>query len=86
MLMMLIVKHVEKSGYESVRPCRTVSFFPPGDANLDDSFKAKGMLMAYGCDPESKGPVDEDGNCRYGGGRVFVMSVEGRTVSNYDFG
>ncbi len=81
---MLIVKHAEHSAHENVMPCRSVGYEPPS-SELGNEWPS-GRVVAYGCDPKLGGAVDADGVCRFGSGRVFVMSVEGRTVANYDLG
>jgi hypothetical protein len=81
---MLIVRHVECGGHESVMPCRSVGYEPPEKDQATDW--PEGCVLAYGCDPKLGGAVDADGVCRFGDGRVFVMSIEGRTVANYDLG
>lgn len=78
---MLIVRHIERSGHESVTPCRQTGFDPAVGRNQE---WPRGQLLAYGCDPKLGGAIDKDGVCRYGSGQVFVMSVEGRTVAKYD--
>lgn len=82
---MLIIRHIERSGHESVTPCKQVVFDPAVGRKKE---WPKGQLLALGCDPKlggtTGGPIDESGACRYGNGKVFVMSAEGRTVASYD--
>lgn len=74
---MLTIKHVEKSGHESIQQAHNVSF-DPGDQAQETT------LFAYGCTAKG-GAVDDDGVCRYGTGVVYVMNDAGATVGKYDF-
>jgi len=78
---MLIVRQIERSGHQSITPCKQVVFDPAVGINKEHP---GGQLLAIGCDPKAGGPIDEHGLCRYDAGEVFVMSIEGRTVAKYD--
>jgi hypothetical protein len=73
---MLTVKHVEKSGHQSVTPAETVVFDPAVGKNNE---WPKGQVVAFGV-PQ---PVS-DGCNRYGTGIVYVMNDHGSTVAKYD--
>lgn len=74
---MLTIKHIEKSGHESVQQARDVAF-QPGDKD------AEMKLTAFGCTAHG-GAVDDSGVCLYATGRIFVMNDAGATVASYDF-
>lgn len=67
---MLTVKHVEKSGYESICQASSVSF------NFEDR-----LFIAQGVGSAS---VSGDDFNRYSGsGTIYVMNENGKTVGNY---
>lgn len=75
---MLTIKHVEKSGHESLTPAETVCFDP---AIGEHGEYPNGQVCAFGV-PH---PVS-DGCDRYSSGIIYVMNDAGRTVSKYDLG
>jgi hypothetical protein len=77
----LTIKHIERSGYESIQCCASVTYHPK---NTNADRKGAAELIAFGCSMRG-GPTDEHGVCRYGTGRVFVMNENGATVAMYDF-
>jgi hypothetical protein len=78
---LLTIKHVEKSGYESIQQAHSVSFTPAKLAH-PDKVDPKDELIAFGCTGKG-GAVDSDGVCRYGDGTVYVMNDAGSTVGKY---
>ena len=79
---MLTIKHVERSGHESIIQAHSVSYKPKGHAPGGDTPAESATLEAFGCTGDG-GPVS-DGWCCYGNGKVFVMNDAGSTVGNYD--
>jgi hypothetical protein len=79
---MLTIKHVEKCGREHLQQAHAVSF-RPGTQN--GSNESPAILEAFGC-TGTGGAVDENGYCKYGDGRVYVMNDSGSTVGNYILG
>lgn len=75
---LLTIKHVEKSGHESIQQAHNVCF-NPGDGKVITS------VEAFGCTGRG-GAVDADGHCSYVDGKVYVMNDAGATVGNYDLG
>lgn len=75
---MLTIKHVENGGREGIQQAHAVAFRPAKD-------DAPAILEAWGCTAIG-GAVDEDGYCKYGDGRVYVMNDAGATVGNYNLG
>lgn len=73
---MLTVKHVERSGHESVTVAATVIFDP---ATGQDKEYPNGQVVAFGVPM----PVS-DGCNRYSGGIIYVMNDHGSTVAKYD--
>lgn len=73
---MLTVKHVEKSGYESINLAEVVTFDPAVGSNNE---WPKGQVVAFGV----KQPMS-DGYNRYGNGIVYVMNDQGSTVAKYN--
>lgn len=73
---MLTVKHVEKSGHESVTPTTSIAFDPATGENKE---YPRGQLLAFGID------TTVAGYNRYASGTVYVMNDNGSTVARYDF-
>lgn len=80
---MLTIRHVEKSGHESIQQANNVSFTPKKASHPEDR-DPRDELIAFGCTGIG-GAVDEFGVCRYGSGKVYVMNDAGATVGNYSF-
>lgn len=76
---MLTLKHVEKSGHESIRMAQNVSYKPDGMEGVEPR---KPVLEAFGCTGDG-GPVS-NGWCCFGDGIVYVMNDHGSTVAKYD--
>ena len=70
---MFTIKHIEKSGRESLETAESVSFEPAGEERRYDSVVALGGTCK----------VSGDYN-RYASGKVYVMNDAGKTVSAYD--
>jgi len=68
----LTVRHIERSGHESVTQAVSVSFEPARG-------KSPAQLIAFGV----PSPIS-DGCNRYGDGKIFVMNEAGATVAKYD--
>lgn len=81
---MLTIKHVEASGYESIRQAHSVSYKPKGYAPGGDTPTGNAKLEVFGCTGDG-GPVS-DGWCCYADGKVYVMNDAGSTVGVYDLG
>lgn len=73
---MLTIKHVEEDGFEGVRQCKSMSFFPPGHSG---GSKDKCVVMLH----ETEGG-DPDGIVQFASGTVYAMNSEGATVARYD--
>jgi hypothetical protein len=78
---LLTIKHIEKSGHQSLQQAHCVSFTPRGAAHPDDK-NPRDEFIAFGC-TATGGAVDEHGVCRYGAGTVYVMNDAGATVAKY---
>lgn len=76
---MLTIKHVEKSGFESIQMAHSV--WTEDDQNADAK---RQILVASGCTALG-GATGADGICRYGSGTVYVMNDAGATVGKYHF-
>jgi hypothetical protein len=76
---MLTIKHVDRSGHESIRMAHSVAYNPDG---MEGHEPRKPIVEAYGCTGDG-GPVS-DGWCCYADGKVYVMNDAGSTVGNYD--
>jgi hypothetical protein len=76
---MLTIKHIEKSGHESIQMARSVSYNPNG---MEGHEPRTPTLEAHGCTGD--GGAVSNGWCCYGDGKVYVMNDAGRTVGNYD--
>lgn len=72
---MLTVKHVEKSGHESVTTAESVSFDPAAGENNE---YPRGQLLAFGTPRPITGVFDQ-----YSSGTVYVMNSTGATVAIY---
>ena len=69
---MLTIKHIEKSGSESISEAKEISFY--GDE------RQAPRVHAYGVgDPDAV-----DGHIQYGNGIVYVMNASGSTIAKYD--
>ena len=69
---MYSIRHVEKNGYESISPARSVSLDPASKENRN-----RPALLAY----------DEKGECHdagFGDGIVYVMNENGKTIGVYN--
>lgn len=78
---LLTIKHVEKSGHESIQQAHSISYHPKGVDGREP--KDKPCLEAFGCTGIG-GPVDEHGWCCYANGIVYIMNDSGSTVGKYD--
>ena len=76
---MLTVKHVERSGHESVTTAASAYYDPAVGQNNE---YPKGQVVAFGS--PNDGGATHEGVTRFGGGKVFIMNDHGSTVANYD--
>lgn len=74
---MLTVKHIERSGYESVISALSVSKYPK--ATKEAACDSSGMVVAFGV------INGLNGNCtKFADGKIYIMNENGKTIANYD--
>lgn len=72
----MAVRHIEKSGYESVVLATSVGFDPAIGQHKE---YPNGQVVAFGV----PNPVS-DGCNRYSTGKIFVMNEAGATIAQWD--
>lgn len=73
---MFTIKHIEKSGHESLSTAESVSFVPKSDD------EPRNALDAFGGSQNTSG----EKHSRFSSGHVYVMNEAGKTVGTYALG